>query len=218
MSAVHVVRLVRGDREFEVSIGRSYSTEQLSRMFNVDPGSIWLRSRYGNEVYFPNPEGVFDLPSERVLPYAEFSVEGESMTRHLQGQASAQSSAGQANTHTPVMQRTPGPSNYHGSPAAMPFTSVVNRTGKRPASHEQIPSYRLKIIQATMTFASTTTRKPTFTCLGQTFVELTEFTANVPSILAAVQMEFGNDYVIVTGNGLEVKDSPGTDGKWQTDE
>ena len=107
MSAVHVVRLVRGDREFEVSIGRSYSTEQLSRMFNVDPGSIWLRSRYGNEVYFPNPEGVFDLPSERVLPYAEFSVEGESMTRHLQGQASAQSSAGQANTHTPVMQRTP---------------------------------------------------------------------------------------------------------------
>ena len=24
--------------------------------------------------------------------------------------------------------------------------------------------------------------------------------------------------VIVTGNGLEVKDSPGTDGKWQTDE
>ena len=133
--AEHAVRLVRGDREFEVSIGRSYSTEQLSRMFNVDPGSIWLRSRYGNEVYFPNPEGVFDLPSERVLPYAEFSVEGESMTRHLQGQASAQSSAGQANAHTPVMQRTPGPSNYHGSPAAMPFTSVVNATGQVNDQH-----------------------------------------------------------------------------------
>ena len=82
MSAVHVIRLVRGDWEFEVSISRSYSTEQLSRMFNVEPDSIWLRSRCGNEVYFPNPEGVFDLPSERLLPYAEFSVEGESMNRH----------------------------------------------------------------------------------------------------------------------------------------
>ena len=54
--------------------------------------------------------------------------------------------------------------------------------------------------------------RPKFKKLGQTFLELTETMANVLHITAAVQWEFGDVYVVVTADGLEVKDSSGTQG------
>lgn len=37
-------------------------------------------------------------------------------------------------------------------------------------------------------------------------------TANVPYVLSAVQQEFGQSYIIVTADGIELQDSPGTQG------
>ena len=89
------------------------------------------------------------------------------------------------------------------------FTSVTAHRGKRPLEEATL---RLKIIQATMAFASPGNKKPTFECHGQAFFEITESNANVPALLVAVRTEFGEDYTIETGDGLEVKDSFGTQG------
>ena len=50
---------------------------------------------------------------------------------------------------------------------------------------------------------------------GPTFIELCEKTANVGYVLTQIQREFGPDYAVVTAGGLEVKDSPGTQGVLQ---
>lgn len=62
------VRLIRAEsgREVEISLSRSYTVDQLSRIFNVDPSTIWLKCRYRESSgvslqYFPNIDGIIDL-------------------------------------------------------------------------------------------------------------------------------------------------------------
>ncbi|MDA8009024.1 MAG: hypothetical protein MPK75_04815 [Alphaproteobacteria bacterium] len=55
--------------------------------------------------------------------------------------------------------------------------------------------------------------KPTFSTLGQTFVEVTEATANVTFIKHAIQQKWGSEYTLVTADGLELEDCSGTQGK-----
>lgn len=47
---------------------------------------------------------------------------------------------------------------------------------------------------------------------GQTFVDVTEATANVENILNTVQDNWGDNYVLVTNDGLEIEDCSGTQG------
>ena len=51
-----------------------------------------------------------------------------------------------------------------------------------------------------------------FPKVGQTFITLTESTANIQHVTTAVKAEFGDEYVLVTADGLEVRDSTGTRG------
>ena len=173
-------------------------------MFNVEQDTIWLKSRYKDgHIYFPNSDGVFDLLKDGILPHEELIVEGE--PRQMQVQASQPCCSGlSARSSATVMDGTP-PRYSPGSP----FTSITAHRGKRPL--EEV-TYRLKIIQATVVFAGPGSKKPTFECHGQAFFEITASNANVPALLVAVRTEFGEDYTIVTGDGLEVKDSFGTQG------
>ena len=50
---------------------------------------------------------------------------------------------------------------------------------------------------------------PNFRKLGQMYVEMK---GNVLHVTAAAQREFGEDYVVVTADGLEVKDCTGPQG------
>ena len=52
--------------------------------------------------------------------------------------------------------------------------------------------------------------KPIFTRHGQSFVNITDLSANLTHILTGVREEFGDKYVVVTADGLEVRDSLGT--------
>lgn len=47
---------------------------------------------------------------------------------------------------------------------------------------------------------------------GQTFIELCEKTANVGYVLTQIQRKFRPEYAVITADGLEVKDSSGTQG------
>ena len=68
----------------------------------------------------------------------------------------------------------------------------------------------MKIVQAHLSFISG--GKPRFQPVGQMYVPVHETTANVPHVLSAVQQEFGQSYIIVTADGIELQDSPGTQG------
>ena len=54
-----------------------------------------------------------------------------------------------------------------------------------------------------------------FETVDQIYISLTESNANHPYILAAVKQCIGEDYVVVTSDGFEIKESNGTEGKIQ---
>ena len=54
--------------------------------------------------------------------------------------------------------------------------------------------------------------KAEFTPQTQTFVDVTESTANVIYITTAVQRKWGSQYVLVTSDGLQIEDGSGTQG------
>ena len=47
----------------------------------------------------------------------------------------------------------------------------------------------------------------------QTFVDVTESTSNVNYVRNAVQKRWGEEYTLVTADGLEIEDSSGTQGR-----
>ena len=53
---------------------------------------------------------------------------------------------------------------------------------------------------------------PIFTNIDAMFVDLTDDNADVNSMLALVQSEFGPNFTIVGNDGLQIKDSPATRG------
>ena len=86
------------------------------------------------------------------------------------------------------------PRNYPG------FSLVVSQSGSRRVNG----SFSLKLVQGWITDFSNS--RPNFQKLGKTFVEMTEATANVLHVTAAAEREFGEDHIVVTADGLEVKD------------
>ena len=85
------------------------------------------------------------------------------------------------------------------------FASVVSSHGKRGSIGG---GCNLKVMQAKIScfFAG----RPEFRRLGQTFISHLECTANIHHVTLAVKAEFGNQYVVVTADGLEVQDSSST--------
>lgn len=73
------------------------------------------------------------------------------------------------------------------------------------------PSTNVKVVQATMKRLSS--GKIEFTTQNQTFVDVTEITANLHYISSVVQRKWGSQYVLVTSDGLKIDDSSGTQGK-----
>ena len=68
-----------------------------------------------------------------------------------------------------------------------------------------------KIVRAMMKPGAN--ERPEFTPLTQTFVDVTESTANTTYILNAVQRKWGAQCIIVTSDDLPIKDGSGTQGR-----
>lgn len=73
-------------------------------------------------------------------------------------------------------------------------------------------SFSLKIIKARISSKHKGNSKPTFQPLGQMYVDITDSTANLQYIHACIQNQWGDEFTIVTNNGLELEDSPATQG------
>lgn len=152
---------------------------------------MWLRGN-GGKAYFPTEEGILDLSGETFLPYSSVDVEG------TPGACVPQNSA----VTLTATHAQPGPS----TPSYSGFQSVIQQTRKG-----SIGGFSLKVVQARITHI-TSKGRPNFKMEGQTFIELCEKTANVGYVLTQIQREFGPEYAVITADGLEVKDSSGTQG------
>ena len=163
------VTLSRCGREFSLQLNRSYSATQLGRMFSVEPGSIWLRETYSNRAYFPSDDGTFNLQAEGVEIYTEMTVEGDSV----------RSTAPPSSTAV-TLSATTGSSSSSSSSAnsilsSLPnFPSVLTSHGRRRSSGG---GCNLKVVQAGITCFCF--GRPEFRRLGQTFISLSEATANI---------------------------------------
>lgn len=186
---------------YELDATRSYTVEQISRMFQVSPSDVWIRERYGGRAFFPSDEGNFVFGEENDLSHLE--VEG---TPVLRGSRSA--SRPTSPPRQPLTLSATASSSTGSTPQSYPgFTSVISQSGGRRGGSG---AFSLKVVHARIT--DICNNRPNFVKQGQTFVELTEATANVLHVTAAVQRELGEDHVIVTADGLEVRDSSGTQG------
>ena len=67
----------------------------------------------------------------------------------------------------------------------------------------------MKITKALLTKRG---RKPEFTPTGQLYIEITDSTSNIEHVLEKIQNKWGQDYLLVTSDGLKLEDSPATRG------
>ena len=84
------------------------------------------------------------------------------------------------------------------TPYRRPFTAAAKNQ-----------SVTVKIIQAKM---SKIKGKPEFNNISLEYVEVTEATANVNYLSNTVQNKWGNDYILVSSDGLQLEDSSATQG------
>ena len=137
---------------------------------------------------------MVDLSVETLCPFSTIEVEGTPLSQQQQAQMPYPSSTTlKATSHSAA-----GPS-YSG------FQSVVHQNRRNGGG------FSLKVVQARITHI-TAKGRPNFEVQGQSFIEVNEKSANVGYIRTQVQQEFGPEYTVVTADGLEVKDSTGTQG------
>ena len=95
--------------------------------------------------------------------------------------------------------------SYNSNPPPPAFKSVIPKQSKETALAN------IKIIRAKM--ESSRTGKIEFTQEAQMHLDISESTANVKHILEEVQQRWGEQYMLVTVDGLELEDCEGTRGK-----
>lgn len=176
----------------------------------MQPQGIWLRCDISHRAFWPSDAGDFNLSS---LPdYSQAIVEGPQTAPAID---SAPGSPATSAVTGPVTLSGVGPSTgrllsqggaqqWPGFQSVAPTASAAKKKG----------SHTLKVFIARMTGGIDGGGKPHFEKHDQIFISITEITACQPHILAAVREHAGDNYIIVTGDGLEVKDSSGTEGMY----
>lgn len=198
MSAMSVT-FEREDREYDLNIqSNSYSADQIARMFQLDPSSLWLKEKFGSNAFFPNANGEFDFTSVDARSCPVIEVIGRSMDSRPQPAA----------FRPPATLSSTAPACSSSSQSYHGFTSVVAQ-GRGRRSNDS--SFTIKVVQARI--RSITGGKPDFRKLGQAYIVATERQASVDFVLREAQSTFGDGYVLVTSDGLEIRDSPGTRGQ-----
>ena len=126
------------------------------------------------------------------------------MNRLTLGSPAAQTSA-QPSTSSRVVSHTQ--SSLSG---LTPTTSSGSAIQHQPAPGRKHSSISIKVVQAG--FKRLIGSRPELIPQNQTFVDLTEATANINYVTSVIQRRWGMEYVMVTSDGLRIDDSSGTQG------
>lgn len=196
--------LRRGEKEFQVSVNTPVTVAMLSRMFDVETSSVWLRDYVTSRVHLPNEEGLFSDLQPHDL--SRLIVEGrDSNPPHVGTTLSATSSPGFSRTGAQGI----GDSGS-GSGSRWPgFRSVA--PALRPRVQAEAKCF-IKIVKTKMSKLRGK-GKAVFDPLDQTFVELTDRDANVDFICKHIADTWGNNWILVSGDGIEISDCPATRGE-----
>ena len=89
----------------------------------------------------------------------------------------------------------------------------INPIAGAASSRKKESTYSLKITKAEPAIEAGPGKKLSFTPISHMYLEITELSANVTLIKAAIQRKWG-PYTLVTSDGVELEDSPGTEGKY----
>ena len=113
---------------------------------------------------------------------------------------------------SPVQTTQPAPSASQriASTSSEPSTSGVHIPQTQFTASRKAQSANVKIVQATMKRLSN--GRMEFMAQNQTFVDVTDTTANLHYVSSAIQRKWGSEYVVVTSDGLKLDDSSGTQG------
>ena len=192
-----MVTLERNGSRHEVQLGQ-VNTENLRRMFHVSVSEVWLKDDITGKVYFPEEHGSFHLAD--IEGYPTLTVEGPDMS-----QSTSLPRRGnpflRATSSTVSSTLSAGSSGS--SPGAPIFRSVV---APRKGS-----TLCVKIVKAKVKKGGNR-KKPEFLPISQTYVEVTESTATLDHILNMVKRRWGDQYVLVTSDCIQLEDSPATQG------
>ena len=96
------------------------------------------------------------------------------------------------------------------SASSEPSTSGLHIPQTQFTASRKAQSTNVKIVQASM--KRLPNGKMEFMAQNQTFVDVTEVTANLHYVSSAIQRKWGPEYVLVTSDGLKLDDSSGTQG------
>ena len=135
------------------------------------------------------------------LPYAELTYSTVLCVEGAENSSNASSSNASSSNSMTTLSSVPG----RQSSSSTPFQSIIP-----VRKYNSSARYSLKVVKATISGKAGT--KLIFNNLQQIYVELTDKSASVLTIKTAVQEEWGDEYTLVTSDGLEVKDSAGTTG------
>jgi hypothetical protein len=151
----------------------------------LDPATVWLHEEsLGNRAFFPDSHNTRN-DDVGILITNLVAMGSPAQTTSPASSAPARMSAASAE---------PSTSGLH--------IPQVQFTASRKAQ-----STNIKIVQASMQRLPSC--KMEFLAQNQTFVDVTEVTANLHYISSAIQRKWGQEYVIVTSDGLKLDDSSG---------
>ena len=152
---------------------------------------MWLKDDFGSRAFFPGPGNVhFEFSHKVGDSILDIVVEGATI-------GSRQSLNGRMPTMSSVLVITQ---------AVMPTTSTS--VGFRSAKTK---SYSVRVAKAIVSCSSTSGRDELHK-YEQTFVDVTDVTANVNYILNVVQKKWGKNFVLCTSDGIPIEDGSGTQG------
>ena len=149
----------------------------------MDETTLWLREEFGNRAFFPDATNSY------------FTLPNDVIRLVVEGSPQA---ARPAQVATPM----PGPS-VTGTTSPYPYRPFFHRSKSQTVN--------VKVVRASMKRLAS--GKCEFANHGQTFVDVTESTSNVNYVRNAVQKRWGEEYTLVTADGLEIEDSSGTQGR-----
>ena len=158
----------------------------------LDPLTVWLREEGGSRAFFPDLQNAQFVLSDDVGVLITDLI---AMGSPAQGQPSFAPSVGRVAAISSSLANEPSTSGTQSVPAM-----------------RKIQSINVKIIQASVKRLAN--GKLEFMPHNQTFVDVTEATANVNYVTSAVQHKWESDYNLVTSDGLKVDDSSGTHSKY----
>ena len=180
----------------------------------VDPDSVWLRDIDQGTAYFPDKDGNFNLKEAGVQYFQDLEVQGPNLTAASEAASGRMSSIlPQGGNSTAISPRIMGPGAII-PPLLAPLPPLNPVAGSSARKKES--TFSLKITKAE--FGPTTPggqdrTKHKFTPISHMYLQITEASANVTLIKAAIQRKW-KEYTLVTSDGVELEDSPGIEGKW----